>query len=87
MKLNLLNAYIKKDKRSNFDLFSQNKKFDGRGWRDGLAVKSTGCSSRGPGFKSQHPYGTSQLSITPVLEVPTPSPRHICRQSTNVHEI
>jgi hypothetical protein len=24
------------------------------GWRDGLAVKSTDCSSRGPEFKSQH---------------------------------
>jgi hypothetical protein len=24
-------------------------------WRDGPAVKSTGCSSRGPEFKSQHP--------------------------------
>ncbi|CAO2625279.1 hypothetical protein LEMLEM_LOCUS18793, partial [Lemmus lemmus] len=24
------------------------------GWRDGSAVKSTGCSSRGPGFNSQY---------------------------------
>lgn len=29
------------------------------------AVKSTGCSSPGPGFDSQHP-GSSQLSVTPV---------------------
>jgi hypothetical protein len=28
----------------------QNDKF--RGWRDGSAVKSTGCSPRGPGFNS-----------------------------------
>ena len=34
------------------------------GRRDGLAVKSTHCSSRGPG---------SQPLVTPVLEDPTPS--------------
>jgi len=27
------------------------------------AVKGTGCSSRGPEFKSQHPYGGSQPSL------------------------
>jgi hypothetical protein len=31
----------------------------GWGWRDTLVVKSTGCSSRGPGFNSH-------LSITPL---------------------
>ena len=36
-----------------------------RGWRDGSAGKSTGCSSRGPGFNSQHAHGSSQLSVTP----------------------
>lgn len=25
------------------------------GWKDSSGVKSTGCSFRGPGFKSQHP--------------------------------
>jgi hypothetical protein len=29
-------------------------------WRDGSAVKSTDCSSRGPEFNSQQPYGSSQ---------------------------
>jgi len=33
------------------------------GWRDGSAVKSTGCSSRGPEFKSQLPHGVSQPSV------------------------
>jgi len=33
------------------------------GWRDGLVVKSTDCSSRGPEFKSQQPHGGSQLSV------------------------
>jgi hypothetical protein len=38
----------------------------GRGlsrWRDGSAVKSTDCSSKGPKFKSQQPHGGSQPSI------------------------
>ena len=29
----------------------------------GLVVKSTGCSSRGPAFNSQQPYGGSQPSV------------------------
>jgi hypothetical protein len=33
------------------------------GWRDGSAVKSTDCSSEGPEFKSQQPYGGSQPSV------------------------
>ena len=36
------------------------------GWRDGSVVMSTGCSSRGPGFYSQHPQGSSWMSVTPV---------------------
>jgi hypothetical protein len=31
---------------------------------DALDLQSTGCSSRGPGFDSQHPHSGSQLSIT-----------------------
>ena len=34
------------------------------GWRDGSVVKSTDCSSEGPEFKFQQPYGGSQPSIT-----------------------
>ena len=33
------------------------------GWRDGLAVKSTDYSSRGPEFSSQHPHDGSQTSV------------------------
>jgi hypothetical protein len=33
------------------------------GWRDGLVVKSTDCSSRGPEFNSQQPHGGSQPSV------------------------
>jgi hypothetical protein len=29
------------------------------GWRDGSAVKSTDCSSKGPEFNSQQPHGGS----------------------------
>jgi hypothetical protein len=32
-------------------------------WRDGSAVKGTGCSSRGPEFNSQQPHGGSQSSV------------------------
>jgi hypothetical protein len=33
------------------------------GWRDGLAGKSTDCSSESPEFKSQQPHGGSQPSV------------------------
>jgi hypothetical protein len=33
------------------------------GWRDGLVVKSIGCSSEGPEFKSQQPHCGSQPSV------------------------
>jgi hypothetical protein len=36
---------------------------DNLGWRDGTGVKSTDCSSRGPGFNSQQPHGGSQASV------------------------
>jgi hypothetical protein len=32
-------------------------------WRDGSAVKSIGCSSRGPEFNSQQSHGGSQPSV------------------------
>jgi hypothetical protein len=37
------------------------------GWRDGSAVKSTDCSSKGPEFKSQQPHGDSQSSILELM--------------------
>jgi hypothetical protein len=33
------------------------------GWRDGSAVKSIDCSSRGPEFNSQQPHGGSKPSV------------------------
>lgn len=36
------------------------QKFWAQDWRDGLEVKGTVCSSRGPKFKSQQSYGGSQ---------------------------
>ena len=33
------------------------------GWRDGLEVKRTDCSSRGPEFNSQQPHGGSKPSV------------------------
>jgi hypothetical protein len=35
-------------------------------WRDGLMVKSTGCSSFGPQFNSQCPHSSLPWSLTPV---------------------
>jgi hypothetical protein len=35
----------------------------GLGWRDGSAVKSTDCSSKGPEFNSQQLHGGSQPSV------------------------
>lgn len=32
--------------------------------KDGSAIKSTGCSYKGPRFSSQHPNGDSQPSVT-----------------------
>jgi hypothetical protein len=36
------------------------------GKKDGRAVKSTGYSSRGPGFDSQHQHGSSQPCVTGI---------------------
>lgn len=55
-------------------------------WRDGSVHKSTGCSSRVSGFNSQHPCGSSELSVTSVLGGLTPSHRHTCAQNTNKHK-
>jgi hypothetical protein len=33
------------------------------GWREDSMVESTDCSSRGPKFNSQHPYGGAQPSV------------------------
>jgi hypothetical protein len=56
------------------------KKWGLWGWRDGSAVKSTGCSSRRPGSSSQHPHGSSQLSVISVPGYQTHSHKHISRQ-------
>lgn len=34
------------------------------GWRDDSVIRSTGCSSRGPGFNSQH-YTVAHNYLTP----------------------
>jgi hypothetical protein len=44
----------------NIVLLHENKK---PGWRDGSAVQSTTCSSRGPEFESQQPHGGSKPSV------------------------
>ena len=49
------------------------------GWRDDMAVESVDCSSRGPGFNSQHPHGDSQLPETPAPRNLSPSSGHCTR--------
>ena len=49
-----------------------------QGWSHGSMVKSIGCSFRGPGFNSQHPHGSSQLSATAVPEDPWQQARMWC---------
>jgi hypothetical protein len=56
------------------------------GEMDGSEFESTDCSSRGPGFNSQHPQSSSQLSVTPVPGDLIPSHTHICRQVTNAYK-
>jgi hypothetical protein len=53
-----------------------------RGSRDGSVVVSTSCSSRR--YNSQHPHGSSQLSVTPGSDNLTH--RHTDRQNTNTHK-
>ena len=38
-------------------------RYEFEGWRDDSAVKSTGCSSRGPKFNFQQPHGGSHPSV------------------------
>jgi hypothetical protein len=57
------------------------------GLRDGSEVENTGCSSRRPGFNSQHPHGSSQPSVTPLSGDLKPSHRHTCSQNINVYNI
>jgi hypothetical protein len=57
--------------------------FWGLGGGDVSVVKSTSYSFRGPGFYSQHAHRSSQLSVTPVSEEPTPS--HIHTDKTPMH--
>jgi hypothetical protein len=58
--------------------------------------KNTCCFYQGPGFRSQHPHGSSQLVITLVLRHLMYSSchhghtlvvhRHTCRQVTHIHQ-
>ena len=63
----------------------------GSGWRGDPEFNSIDCSTREPGFNSQHPRGSSQSSVIPVSEdltcfwsLWTPDIHmmhsHICRQ-------
>jgi hypothetical protein len=58
-------------------------------WKDGSMINSTGCSSKGPGFKLQHPCRTHNcLYLTPSPASGCHPPRctymHTCTQ-TSIH--
>ena len=55
-----------------------------RGWRDDSVVKSTSCSSRGPGFNSQQPNSSSQLSVSPVLGDLAPANIHAIKTPMHI---
>jgi hypothetical protein len=55
-------------------LFLEWLKSTSEGWRDGSAVKSTGCSSRGPEFNSQQSHGGSQPFVMGCLKTATVYP-------------
>ena len=55
--------------------------------RDGSAINSNDCSSKGPGFNFEHPCGRTQLSVIPVPGDLTPAHKYTCSQNTYVHKI
>ena len=63
--------------------FQTNRKFTGLEGRLSTA-RSTGCFSKGLGFDSQHLHGSSQLSVTTVLETPMPSLVSVGTRSTHI---
>ena len=50
----------------------------------GEMFKSSGCSSRGHRFNSQHPHRSSQLSVTPGINTLTQAYK---RWNTNAHKV
>lgn len=63
--------------------------YGGWHWRNSLAVNNISRSSRELKFNFQHPNGSSQPCVTPVLRDPIPSsalPRHqACMCRTDIH--
>ena len=47
-------------------------------------VKNGGCPSRGPGFSSQQPHGSSHLSVPSLLGDLTPSDIHIDKSPMHI---
>jgi hypothetical protein len=62
----LPNALVGKNKKQHWldYILKTSNIIPGRGLERWLSVRSTGCSSRGPEFKSQQPHGGSQPSVT-----------------------
>jgi hypothetical protein len=57
-------------------------------WRDGLVIKSTGCSNLLEYLDSTPSTHIAAHTVyNPSFGDSTPSYRHICRQNTNAHKI
>jgi hypothetical protein len=54
------------------------------GWRDGSVMKSTGCSSRGPGFNSQHAHAHTHTHTHTHTHARTHAHVHVCAH-THTH--
>jgi hypothetical protein len=58
------------------------------GWRDCSVVISTGCSSKGPTFNSQHSHGSSQLSVTPASgDLTYMQAKYQCTQKVEINKL
>lgn len=65
---------------------------EGKEWEAGgmaqQLIKSTGCSSKGPGTNSQDPHGSSQSSVTTAPGLPREPGTHVVNRYThrqNIH--
>ena len=58
--LDILKAVLRGNLKA---LSTYGKKWIKGDWKNSSEAKNTGFSSRGPRFKSQHPQGSSQLSV------------------------
>lgn len=55
-----------------------------KSWRTGLGVRSTGCSSRGPGFDPQHPHGNTMICNSGQMSFTDLQGHKVCLRHTDI---